>query len=73
VVENGTERYEYGWKRNGLRHDTGTGTETILFRVRVLTVSCPAFRKIGMARHGMVKALDTTRNGTGGTAQNGTR
>jgi hypothetical protein len=28
-------------------------------------VSCPAFRKFGTARHGMVKALDTARNGTG--------
>jgi hypothetical protein len=24
-------------------------------------MSCPAFRKFGMARHGMVKALDTAR------------
>jgi hypothetical protein len=71
VARNGTERYEYGWKRNGLRHDTGTGT--VLFRVHVLTVSCPAFRNFGMARHGMVKALDTARNGTEGTARNGTR
>jgi hypothetical protein len=61
VARNGTERYEHGWKRNGLRHGTGTGT--VLFRVRVLTVSCPAFRKISTARHGMVKALDTERNG----------
>jgi hypothetical protein len=63
VAENGTERYEHGWKRNGLRHGTGTGT--VLFRARVLTVSCPAFRKFGTARHGMVKALDTARNDTG--------
>jgi hypothetical protein len=65
VAGNGTERYEYGWKRNGLRHDTGTGTRTVLFRARVLTVSCPAFKKFGTARHGMVKALDTARNDTG--------
>jgi hypothetical protein len=51
------ERYEHGWKRNGLRHGTGTGT--VLFRARILTVSCPAFRKFGTARYGMVKALDT--------------
>jgi hypothetical protein len=72
VVENGTERYEHGWKWNGLRHGTGTGT--VLFRARVLTVSCPAFRKFGMARHGTVKAIDTVRNDTGtrnGTEQNG--
>jgi hypothetical protein len=73
VAGNGTERYEHGWKRNGLRH--GTGTETVLFRACVLTVSCPTFRKFGTARHSMVKALDTARNGTGtrhGTEQNGT-
>jgi hypothetical protein len=67
VAENGTERYEHDWKRNGLRHDTGTGT--VLFRARVLTVSCPAFRKFGTARHDMVKALDTTR--VPGTERNG--
>jgi hypothetical protein len=59
VAGNDTERYEHGWKRNGLRHGTGTGT--VLFRVRVLTVSCPVFKKFGTARHGMVKALDTAR------------
>jgi hypothetical protein len=72
VAENGTERYEHGWKRNGLRHGTGTGT--VLFRVRVLTVSCPAFRNFGTTRHGMVKALDTAQNDTGtmhGTKLNG--
>jgi hypothetical protein len=71
MVENGTERYEHGWKQNGLRHDTGTGT--VLFRVRVLTMSCPAFRKFGTARHDTVKAIDTVRNDTGtrhGTEQN---
>jgi hypothetical protein len=74
VAGNGTERYEHGWKRNGLRHGTGT----VLFHARVLTVSCPAFRKFGTARHDTVKALDTVRvpgtarNGTGGTARHGT-
>jgi hypothetical protein len=63
VAGNGTERYKHGWKRNGLRHGTGTGT--VLFRVRVLTVSCPDFRKFDTARHGMVKALDTAQNRTG--------
>jgi hypothetical protein len=57
------EQYEHGWKRNGLRH--GTGMETVLFHARVLTVSCPAFRKFGTARHDMVKALNTAQNGTG--------
>jgi hypothetical protein len=57
------ERYEHSWKRNGLRHGTGTGT--VLFCVRFLTVSCPAFRNFGTVRHGMVKALDTTQNDTG--------
>jgi hypothetical protein len=72
VAENDTKRYKHGWKRNGLRHGTGTGT--VLFRVRVLTVSCPAFRKFGTVRHDMVKALDTARNNTGtrhGTKLNG--
>jgi hypothetical protein len=69
VAGNGTERYEHGWKRNRLRHDTGTGT--ILFRVRVLTVSCPAFRKFSTARHDMVKALETAR--VPGTARHGTK
>jgi hypothetical protein len=67
VVGNGTERYEHGWKQNVLRH--GTGTETVLFRARVLTVSCTAFRKFGTARHGMVKALDTA--WVPGTERNG--
>jgi hypothetical protein len=62
VAGNDTEQYEHGWKRNGLRHSTGTGT--VLFRASVLTVSRPAFRKFGTARHNMVKALDTARNGT---------
>jgi hypothetical protein len=62
VVGNSTERYKYGWKRNGLRY--GTEMRTVLFRVRVLTVSCPAFRKFSTARHDMVKALDTARHRT---------
>jgi hypothetical protein len=41
------------------------GTDTVLFRVRFLTVSCPAFRLFGTARHDMVKALDTAHNDTG--------
>jgi hypothetical protein len=72
VAGNGTERYEHGWKRNGLRHGTGTGT--VLFRARVLTVSYPDFRKFGTARHVMVKTLDTARNDTStrhGTELNG--
>jgi hypothetical protein len=72
VTGNGTEWYEHSWKQNGLRHGTGTGT--VLFRARVLIVSCPAFRKFGTARHDMVKALDTARNDTGtrhGTELNG--
>jgi hypothetical protein len=80
MAGNDTERYEHGWKQNELRHSMGT--ETVLFRACVLTVSCSDFRKFGTARHGMVKALDTVWNGTGtrhdtkwngghGTTQNG--
>jgi hypothetical protein len=66
MVRNGTNTAGNG---NGLRH--GTGTETILFHARVLTVSCPAFKKFGTARHDTIKALDTAR--VLGTARNGTR
>jgi hypothetical protein len=72
VAGNGTERYKHNCKWNGLKYGTGTGT--VLFCARVLTVSCPAFRKFGTVRHGMVKALDTAQNGTGtrhGTELNG--